>query len=130
MMLEAAPDVLYVVVILKLPGALNIFDPMIYHSLTDLGEYHRVDSFVLIFRKHGDEQGVDSVVFPESPQNVDETEREEAAFGFLKCLGQGWKRDAEADDLVILVHDDGDEIEVQITYELVLEILALSRSEL
>ena len=48
-MLEFAPQVLHIVVLLKLAGALDVLDAVLVHPAADLGDDHGVDTFVLVF---------------------------------------------------------------------------------
>ena len=84
MVFESSPEVLDVVVLFKLAGAFNVLYSVLMHPFTDLGDYHGVDSLVLVLLKDGDQQGVDSVVFPQSLEDVNETEGEHVALRFLE----------------------------------------------
>ena len=64
LVLEMSPYVLDAMIVLQLASALDVFDSIIYHPLADLGENHRVDTFVMVLRKHSDQKGVNRVVFP------------------------------------------------------------------
>ena len=114
-------------VLFKLAGAFGVLYSVLVHPFTDLGDYHGVDSLVLIFFEDGYQQGVDSVVFPQSLEDVNETEGEHVALRFLESQRKGGKCDAESHHLVILVHDHRDIVQAQVREELVLQVLALGR---
>ncbi len=46
-MLEFAPEILDIVVLLKLTGARDVFDTVLVHPAADLGDDHRIDTLVL-----------------------------------------------------------------------------------
>ena len=48
-MLEFAPEILDIVVLLKLTGAFDVLDAVLVHPAADLGDDHGVDTFVLVF---------------------------------------------------------------------------------
>ena len=85
-MLEFAPEILDIMVLFKLTGALDVFDTVLVHPAADLGDDHRIDTLVLIFIGDGYQQGIDRVVVTQRPENMDETEREHMPFGFLQSL--------------------------------------------
>ena len=85
-MLEFAPKVLDIVVLLKLTGALDVFDTVLVHPAADLGDDHRIDTLVLIFIGDGYQQGINRVIVVQSLENVYEPEREHMPFRFLQSL--------------------------------------------
>ena len=48
MMFEPSPEVLDIVVIFKFAGAFNVFYSVLVHSLAYLGDYHGIDTLVLV----------------------------------------------------------------------------------
>ena len=73
-------------------------------------EHEDVRTLSLILREDADEKRLDGVVVPEGPEDGDEAEGEETALRLPDGPGDGGHRDGEADELVLLVHAEGDEV--------------------
>ena len=76
----------------------------------DVLEHQDVRSLALVLGQDADEERLDGVVVAEGTQDGDEAEGEEAAFRPADGPGDGRHRDGEAHELVLLVHDEGDEV--------------------
>ena len=98
--LKITPKVLDCDVVFQFACRLDVFDVVFLDAFGKLVENHCVDAFVLVFLVDGDEQQVDGVVMFQRPQQMDESEREQAAVGFLHGLRQRREGDAKRHDFV------------------------------
>ena len=76
-------------------------------------EHEHAGALALIFRKNSDEQGLKGVILLQSPEDTQESKREQFSIGLFHSLRQGRDAESESYRLILTVHTDNREIRVK-----------------